>query len=169
MSIFIKSKVALDNTMANISESVSSVLAKVKWEYVRLLLIAAGVIPNFFTSSNGTQEAIPIMWQFVPAAFVFGVVGLQFIIGFQAYNPVSAKVWLRPDWKLNPFSLSQPLQFFHFSGWYMLASSLQLMPAAIKGNEESMYLAASTASFGLGMLVGVRLSVLIYRRKFDPA
>ncbi|NGN97620.1 hypothetical protein G5S52_08040 [Grimontia sp. S25] len=169
MSIFIKCKVAIDNLAANTSDSVSAILARVNWLYVRLIFIAAGVVSQLFVSPNGATEAPPVMWQFVPVAFIFGIVGLQFIIGIQAFNPMSAKVWLRPAWKYNPFSLKQPLQFFHFGGWFILAGSLPYLPAALEGSEESMFLAATPAAFGLGMLVGVRLSVLIYRRKFAHA
>lgn len=166
MSIFIKYKVAIDNLLGRASDSISAVLARVNWLYVRLILLAAGVLPQFFASSSGAQEAPPVMWQFVLVAFLFGIIGLQFLIGLQAFNPMSAKVWLRPAWKHNPFNLKQPLQFFHFCGWFMLASSF---PTAIEGSKESMLLAATPAAFGLGILIGVRLSVLIYRRKFSHA
>ncbi len=166
MSIFIKCKVAIDNLTENIRKSASAVLARVNWLYVRLLFIAAGVVPQLFVSSNAAQEAPPLTWQFVLVAFIFGIVGLQLLIGLQAFNPMSAKVWLRPAWKHNPFSLKQPLQFFHFGGWFMLAGSLPYLPAALEGSEEGMFLASIPASFGLGTLFGVRLSVLIYRRKF---
>ncbi|MGF1863747.1 hypothetical protein L4D15_00535 [Enterovibrio norvegicus] len=166
MSIFVKCKVAVENLTANISDSISAILARVNWLYVRLIFIAAGVVSQFFASPNEAQEAPSVMWQFVAIAFIFGIVGLQLIIGAQAFNPMSAKVWLRPAWKYNPFSLNQPLQFFHFCGWFMLAGSLPYLPAALEGDEESVFLATMPAAFGLGLLVSVRLSVLIYRRKF---
>lgn len=169
MSIFIKLKIAFDNLTANISDSTSAILARVNWVYVRLIFIVAGIVSHFVAYSNDAQEAAPMMWQFVPVVFIFGIVGLQFIIGIQAFNPMSAKVWFRPAWRYNPFSVKQPLQFFHFGGWFMLSGSLPYIPSALEGNEESMFLAAMPASFGLGMLFGVRLSVLIYRRKFAHA
>ena len=169
MSIIIKIKVAIDNLTANISSTTSAALERVNWLYVRLAIIAIGVVSQFFASSNENQEAPEVIWTFVPVGFIFGVVGLQFIIGLQAFNPMSAKNWLRPSWQHNPFNFKQPLQFFHFGGWFMLASSLPYLPEVIEGNQESMFLAATLASFGLGMLLGVRLSVLIYRRKFSHA
>ena len=171
MSIFIKCKVAIDNLTANISESFSAILARVNWLYIRLLFIAVGVVPQFFVTPNAAPEIPSLTWQFLPVAFLFGMVGLQFIIGLQAFNPMSAKVWLRPAWKHNPFNLKQPLQFFHFLGWFMLAGSLPDLLSAIEGegNVESMLIAAMQTSFGLGMLLGVRVSALIYRRKFIHA
>lgn len=64
-------------------------------------------------------------------AFLFGVIGLQFIIGLQAFNSMSAKTWSRPNWKHNPFNFKQPLQFSHFGGWFMLAGSIPYLPEII--------------------------------------
>ncbi|MCX2783648.1 hypothetical protein [Microbulbifer thermotolerans] len=104
-----------------------------------------------------------------PAAFLFGIVGLQVVIGLQAFNPMSAKTWSRPNWRLNHFNFKQPLQFFHFGGWFMLVGSIPYLPEIIEGNQECLFLAAMPASFGLGILIGVRLSVLIFRKKFSHA
>lgn len=166
MSIFIKCKVAFDNFTGSLSKSTSAILSRVNWLYVRLLFITAYVIPQFFTVSHFSIETPPLEWQSVLIIFIFGIVGLQVIIGFQAFNPMSAKVWLRPAWKHNPFNVKQPLQFFHFGGWLILADSLPGFLSVRESNVDNMFLAIQT-SFGLGMLIGVRLSVLIYRKKFS--
>lgn len=145
------------------------VLERVNWLYVRLAIISVVVVPSLIAPANENQEIPEITWEAVPIAFIFGIVGLQFIIGIQAFNPMSAKKWLRPGWRNNPFNLKQPLQFFHFGGWFMLAGSLTYLPTVIGGSQGSMVLMAMPASFGFGILLGVKLSVLIYRRKFDPA
>ena len=171
MSIFIKCKVAIDYLTAKISESASAISARVSWLYVRLLFIAVGVVPQFFVTPDAVPPTPSLKWQFLPVVFLFGIVGLQFIVALQAFNPMSAKVWLRPAWKHNPFDLKQPLQLFHFMGWFMLAGSLPGLLSVLNsgGDMESILIAAMQASFGVGMILGVRVSALIYRRKFTDA
>ncbi|MDK2598330.1 hypothetical protein [Pseudoalteromonas obscura] len=169
--MFIKCRVAIDNFTANINESALAILARVNWLYVRLLFITIGVAPQFFVTSDAVPETLSLTWQFLPVVLLFSIVGLLFIIGLQAFNPMSAKVWLPPAWKHNPFDLKQPLQFFHFGGWFTLVGSLPSFLFALmsEGNKEGMLIAAMQASFGLGILIGLRLSALIYHRKFTNA
>lgn len=169
MSIFIKAKIAIDNLTAKISSVTSAVLERVNWLFVRLTIIAVAVVLALFSPANESQETPDVAWVSVPVVFIFAVVSMQFVIGIQAFNSMSAKKWIRPGWRSNPFNLKQPLQFFHFAGWFMLASSLSYLPAGFGGTHDSMVLVAMPASFGLGTLMGVKLSVLVYRRKFDHA
>ena len=53
--------------------------------------------------------------------FLFGIFGMLFVIGIQAANSLSSKAWRFPSWKINPFLIREPLQFFHFGGHYFLA------------------------------------------------
>jgi hypothetical protein len=53
--------------------------------------------------------------------FGSGVIAMVFVVGLQAINSRSAAVWTKPDWRVNPFSLKQPLQFFHMTGFTALS------------------------------------------------
>jgi len=87
--------------------------------------------------------------------FIFGVVGMLFVVGIQAVNPRSASVWRYPSWSINPFLLKEPLQFFHFGGYYFLALGVGVLvrhlvtPHTI--GPDSFFL----LSLALGMLAGV--------------
>lgn len=157
----------MDNLTAKISSVTSAIYERVNWLYVRLAVISVVVMLQFFSPASEYQETPDISWVSVPIVYIFAIVGIQLVVGIQAFNPMSAKNWLRPGWRNNPFNLKQPLQFFHFAGWLMLASSLSYLPAGVGGAQGSMFLVAMPASFGVGTLMGVKLSVILYRRKFD--
>jgi hypothetical protein len=167
MSIFIRAKIAIDNLTAKISSVTSAVLERVNWLFIRLAIISVVVVLTLLSPANEFQETPDIAWVSVPLVFFFAVVSMQFVIGIQAFNSMSAKKWLRPGWRSNPFNFKQPLQFFYFAGWLMLASSLSYLPVGFGDTQDSMVLVAMPASFGFGILMGVKLSVLVYRRKFD--
>lgn len=169
MSTLIRVKIAIDNLTAKISSVTSAVLERVNWLFVRLIIIAIAVILALFFPVNAFQETPDMAWVSVLVVFIFAVVSVQFVIGIQAFNSMSAQKWIRPGWRNNPFNLKQPLQFFHFAGWFMLASSLSYLPEGFGGAHDSMVLVAMPASFGFGILMGVKSSVLVYRRKFDHA
>ncbi len=84
--------------------------------YLRLLVVGFGFVS---TAIQATSQADwlgarpPIRFSDIPVVFAFGIVAMLLVIGIQAVNPWSAKVWLRPSWLADPFSLRQPCQFFH--------------------------------------------------------
>ena len=169
MSIFIRAKIAIDNLTAKISSVTSASLERVNWLFVRLTIIALTVVLALFSPAYEFQETPDIAWVSVLVVFIFAVVGIQFVIGIQVFNSVLPKKWIRPGWRSNPFDLKQPLQFFHFAGWFMLASSLSYLPAGFGGTHESVVMVAMPASCGFGILTGIKLSFLVYRQKFDHA
>jgi hypothetical protein len=83
----------------------------------------------------------------------------------QAFNPRSDQVWSRPDWHANPFSISQPIQFFHLMAFYALATAAIMLPISILMGRTAMQ-ATLFGGLGAGSFVGVRFSVLVYARKF---
>ena len=97
--------------------------------------------------------------------FGFGVIAMMLVVGLQAINPRSASVWIKPDWHVNPFSLKQPLQFFHMMGFYFIVVGLTAIVLTqlrhLSGLEPCLPIA-----LGAGVLVGIRCCVSLYRRKF---
>jgi hypothetical protein len=99
--------------------------------------------------------------------FGFGVIAMLFVVGLQAFNSRSAVLWIKPDWRLNPFSLKQPLQFFHMMGFYFIvsgiaASTLTLL-MHLSGLEPFIPIA-----LGAGTLFGVKCCIVLFRWKFLP-
>jgi hypothetical protein len=97
--------------------------------------------------------------------FGFGVIAIVCVVGLQAINRHSAAVWTKPDWYVNPFSLKQPLQFFHLAGFFFvvagLAAAVVTMLRHLTGLEPLIPIA-----LGTGILLGVRCCIALYRRKF---
>jgi len=88
------------------------------WSFVRGTAIAASFLGSVFgTNRRAVDFGFPLQYVAV-AAFAFGVIGMLFVIGIQAINPRSDAVWAYPRWTLNPFSMRQPLQLFHFGGYF---------------------------------------------------
>jgi hypothetical protein len=94
------------------------------WLAVRAAVLLSGMpgassfIPGPESPFSGGSIMLLLMF------FGFGVVAMIFVVGLQAINPRSAAVWTRPNWSVNPFSLKQPLQFFHMTGFYFIVVGL---------------------------------------------
>jgi hypothetical protein len=97
--------------------------------------------------------------------FGFGAIAMLFVVGLQAFNPRSAILWAKPNWRTNPFSLKQPLQFFHMMDYYfivsVIAASVVSLLKHVSGLEPLIPIA-----LGTGVLLGVKFCVLLFRWKF---
>lgn len=139
-------------------------LAILKWTIIRVIFIAAAFLSSaFITQAPAQTEDTPT--PFLIVAFVFGIVGLLFVVGMQRINPLSAKLWRFPKWSINPFQMREPLQFFHFAGYFMLASGAgtalhHFFSGPALQNSDCLPLV-----FGLGILGGVRACTVVYQDK----
>jgi hypothetical protein len=100
--------------------------------------------------------------------FGFGVIAMVFVVGLQAVNPHSAAIWTKPDWHVNPFSLKQPLQFFHLVGFFFIVTGAAAAVVALLRHLAGMEPLLPIA-LGAGTLLGVRCCMVLYRRKFGSA
>ncbi len=137
------------------------------WLPVRIALIAGSAISSFVPPLQ-PQASPPIDWRAVCLIFAFSVIGMLFVIGMQAINSRSSPVWTKPSWYENPFTLKNPLQFFHLAGYAMLASggvfSARLLISGEPFFPESVVLVA----MGAGSLIGVNLCMSVYKFKLAP-
>ena len=100
-----------------------------KWLYFKVGLIIAGIGMAMYQGALTSHASPPITLNNLILPILFGIFGLQFIIGIQALNKKSAKKWFKPSWFCNPFNLGQPLCFFHFCGWFMMLGSFPTVAA----------------------------------------
>ncbi|MET2972229.1 hypothetical protein [Vibrio harveyi] len=137
------------------------------WRVFRIAIIL-GV--GLFSATNYSPvvtsltqgELVKSLLLIVPVSLL----ALLSVIGFQAVNPVSKKVWLEPSWDINPFTLSQPLVVFHFLACIVTVQALvNLVVSIIKGDLYEFSLIGCVA--GLSILAGVRLVRIVFRRKFQ--
>ena len=101
-------------------------------------------------------------------AILFYPLGLIFVIGIQAVNPLSAPRWAKPSWRSNFLNLRDMLHFFHFGAFVVLAGAAgsALGSLAVQGRLDFL-LVAMQAMAGLGTLAGVRLCMRVYRFKYQ--
>ena len=137
-----------------------------RWVYVRGGLVAVSFMGGIFGEGRVVSFGYP--WpQLTAALFAFGVVGMLFVIGIQAFNPRSASTWTFPQWRLNPFTMRQPLQLFHFCGYFFLAAGIGALLRALvlvtaAGDEPIAF-----ASWGAGIIVGVWCCSRVFPRKME--
>jgi hypothetical protein len=139
-------------------------LVILKWIYIRVTFIAAAFLSSALIIQVPTQAedtSIP----FLIAAFIFGIVGLLFVVGMQRINPLSAKLWRYPNWSINPFQLREPLQFFHFGGYFMLASGAGTTLHQFFFGRALYTSDCLPIVFGLGILCGVRACTVVYQSR----
>ncbi len=139
-----------------------------KWALVRVGFIFVGVVLGAWRGPTLDHATPPIDGKALILTFIAGALGLQFLLSFQALNKKSSEVWRKPSWKENPFSLRQPVQFFHLAGWFFVVSPLVTVALTWLNKPENILDALMPFFVGIGILCGVQLSKVIYRRKYNP-
>jgi len=166
MNSLLRFKIFIDDFTASTSKLTSNICTRVNWLYVRLSLIVFGVISTVISSTSSVYTIESIIFTDLLAAFIFCIVGLQFVIGIQAMSPQSDDKWLKPNWYQNPFNLGQPAHFFHFGGWLMLLSSLPPVISVVGESKSVLLSSLIPVIFGIGLLSGVHVSKYIFKKKY---
>jgi hypothetical protein len=140
-----------------------------KWVFIRLALIAMNGIP--FPSFNpvGAKIFSPLELSGT-SLFSLGVVP---VLGFMVmnYGKLSgttqgfAVQWPRPSWRKNPFTLTEPMQFFHLAVFILifLGVSRMLVGSEVYLNPPSSGTVFLTA--GVGLWAGMWLSVFSFEKR----
>lgn len=138
-----------------------------KWIYIKSGIIITGVLITLWNGPIREHANPPINPTALIIAIIFGIVGLQFIILIQSLNKRSASTWLKPSWASNPFSMKQPIQFFHFGSWIFIITST--LSALQTWYEFPQYVLDSLMPlcFGIGIILGVHVSTMVFRHKFN--
>src|SRR5262245_51276970 len=134
-----------------------------RWFYIRAALVVASFIAGVVGVERDVVETGGLLAQIALGAFAFGVVGILFIIGIQAFNPRSAAHWRYPSWVCNPFTLREPLQFFHFGGYFFLAAGIGGLLRFALDRSTPIFEPIVFACWGGGIVLGVRLCVALFR------
>ncbi len=102
-----------------------------------------------------TQEENGFLPVLLP--FVFGSIAIFIITKF---NQVFLKREIvKPTWNDNPLTLKRPLSFFHFAAFFFITVGLSIILGAAIKFQLLSFVGLSAISFGLGMLVGIRLTL----------
>jgi hypothetical protein len=137
-----------------------------RWVYVRGGLVAVSFVGGIF--GEGRVVSLGYPWpQLAVALFAFGVIGMLLLLGIQAFNPRSASRWAFPQWGLNPFTTRQPLQLFHFCGYFFLAAGIGALLRALVLGTAAGDEPIALASWGAGIIAGVWCCSRVFPRKME--
>ena len=139
-----------------------------KWVYIRLFVLMLFAVGTCFSE----DELADIPWTFLGfsclAIMIFIPIMIVVIISGFAHNPLTSARWRGPSWKTNFLNLRDPLHFFHFGGCISIilglvriARTLLLHLTFDKGGLLSVFC-------GLAVLSGVRLCLLLFKKKYRP-
>jgi len=135
------------------------------WFYIRVGLVLVSFLGGAFGTSRGAVNFGYGLPEIAAASFAFGVVGMLFVIGVQAFNPWSDAAWAYPQWTQNPFKPGQPLQFFHLGGYFFLAAGVGALLRAFFVQIAPLAEPVMFAFWGSGILVGVWCCCRLFKKK----
>jgi len=137
-----------------------------KWLLVRLGLLLASAVMYAILGPLSEHASPPIDAIALMVGFFFGIIGLQFVLAIQFKNKNSAEFWEPPSWNANPFQVKQPIQCFHLGAWLFLTSSSVTALLTWLKNPKFILDALMPLVIGVGLLIGVHLSRLLFRSKY---
>ncbi|MCP4607903.1 MAG: hypothetical protein GY845_04215 [Planctomycetes bacterium] len=137
-----------------------------KWKWIRSGLMTLMMVASLFMPLE-PQVKPPMDWSTLAIIFVFIPFGLLFVIGIQAFNPLSVKVWKKPNWNLNPMNFRDPVQFFHFAAYLMLAQGFITILRLPFSNNVFHPGVLIPLVMGVGLLIGVQMITLIFKSKYS--
>jgi hypothetical protein len=141
--------------------------AMMHWLYIRLGIVVLAAVLSLFAPL--TPAAVPpIGWGALLAILCLTPFGLVFVVGLQTSTRQFGKAWRRPSWNLNPFTLFEPLQFFHLAAFASLAYGA-ILTIRLKFTPVPFYAEVLVPiTMGIGLLLGIRLCMLLFRSKLEP-
>jgi hypothetical protein len=140
-----------------------------KWFWVRVSIVVGGALSGPSITSPRYVESSNVAWVDLPVMFLFTIAGLLILLGIQVLNPRSARVWRRPSWEVNPFLLTEPLQFWHCAAYHLLAMGVIACITLVYRGAEGAPLAVSLLALGAGTRIAVTLSTFLFRRKMGKS
>ena len=136
-----------------------------KWTYIRLLIVAVGVLSSASTPSLWSAAAPPIPWWSIPIILLVMPFALLHTVRLQARNPRSASKWRYPSWHVNPFLLKEPLQFYHLAAFFCIGVGSSACVLVLFVKDSLTPVPFFVLSTGVGMWLGVRLCPIVFRDK----
>ena len=136
-----------------------------KWLWVRVCLVACGGLSGISMTSPNTVVKSNIDWLACVVLLVACPFMLLVLIGIQAFNPMSAPIWRCPSWRINPFLLTEPLQFSHLVSFCFMADGVAGIATLPFRDISAAPLAVSLLCIGVGTWLGVQLCMKVFRKK----
>jgi uncharacterized membrane protein len=130
-----------------------------------MAIVIVGAPSGFSIASPRSVGSSNVDWTACLVTLAFTPLAVLLLVAVQAVNPYSAKVWRKPSWQVNPFLFKDPLQFFHLAAYHFMVAGIVGCLTLFYRGKEAAPLAVWLLSIGMGLWLGMQLSLLIFRRK----
>ncbi len=127
---------------------------------IKAILLVIVALPNLFA-----PMAVPVEQDLIMAVFPLIVGSLAIPLIAKLNAAFRGKEIVQPTWNDNPLDRKRTLDFFHFASYFFIAVGLSvLIGSAIKYQMFNL-LGLTVISFGLGMLIGIWVTLKLMKRK----
>jgi hypothetical protein len=137
------------------------------WLFVRLAIIIFGAMSGISFTSPETVMHSNVNWAACGIILLACPFAVLFVVGIQAINPMSAAVWRRPSWYINPFIFREPLQFLHLAAFDFIAGGIVALITLPFRGLAAAPLAVSLVAVGCGVWLGIQLCMVTFRNKME--
>ena len=134
------------------------------WIVFKVALIIIGIGMSFYLGPMTNHAKPPITLPMLIVPVIFGAISVQIAIAFVG---TKKDKWQKPSWYSNPLNLNQPVHFFHFAGWFMAISVLPTVILTLWKAKEYLYDSAMPLSLGIGVIIGVYLSLALFKGRYE--
>jgi hypothetical protein len=128
---------------------------KIKAAFIAVYFLLNLFMPFVTPSQNVFTLFVPLL---------FGSISIPLIVKF--FETFQGREIIKPTWNDNPLVLTQPLRFFHFASYFLIAPGFSMALATGLKFHSLNFVGLMAVSFGLGILIGIELT-LKWKNKAD--
>jgi hypothetical protein len=139
----------------------ASVWLSVKIAILVLTFLSSVIKPLGGADALSPAEALTLAAVVTPVWILM----LLLVVDIQAINPRSDAEWHYPRLTDSLLNFGQPLSFFHFFAFYSGSMAAGSLLAHLATGVENLWWVGAGAGTALGLLLGVRLCLLVFRWK----
>jgi hypothetical protein len=138
------------------------------WPLIRLCWIVVGLAQGpWLAAELDAQNIHDPSWTFAAEMIAIVAAGVVFVVGLQAGRRSPAAEWPRPSWFESPFGRDRWVPLFDASAYYVLATGISCAIFELRGVPKT-WAWEIPISTGLGLLIGARACLFVFRRHFRP-
>ena len=135
------------------------------WKKIRVAIIFLVFVQGLLIDGIAPPPSdVPLF--ILPVIFIFGVIGMPFVIGIQYINPASPENWEKPDWSSNFLSIKNPINGFHFFSLVIFSAGVGVILRHLFYNNSLAPNSFFMLCLSLGLITGLKLCLLLFSKKF---
>jgi hypothetical protein len=122
--------------------------------------------PHIYNDMHAEFDRDTLTVSFELAIFLLAIGMVVFVISLQAIGDSRESKWKLPSWDSSLYQRNQPANSAHFASWVVmtLGASVALYSTVQVGRPSN--LAYFLFTLGVGWYIGMRISILLFRRRF---